>query len=319
MTGATLCLALASLAAPPGDLVARAACEPPSADVGEPVRVVIEIGHDREVDVRGLLSKPVELDPSWVLLGREIEPPRADPAEPARFLSRCVLSVASLEPGARSLAAELSRAFQDERLASFDASAAHVDVASVLAEGEDAPRPLRGLPESFGAPAGEAGLGAFVGRSALRWILAGAALVVLASAAYVVRRERARRRRAVSSQDPLAALERFAPARGTPAGALRERAYELSHFLRATVDRRFSLAHGGLTDEEWLAALESSAAAAPELVAELRAFCARTESIKYAGAEPSEWAHGELLASARRALELVLAGPPPAPAKGEAA
>jgi hypothetical protein len=312
MSGAVLLLALAGVAGPAGptgDLVARAACEPPSVDVGEPFRVVIEIAHGEAIDVRGVLEKPLELGPSWVLLGRELEPPRADSADPARSISRCVLSVASLEAGARSLAAELAGAFQDERLASFDASAAHVDVASVLAEGEDAPRRLHGLPDSFGASEEPAG------RGARPWIVAGllvGALALLVGAVHVVRRERARRRRAAASEDPRAALERFAPARGTQAGALRERAFELSRFLRATVDRRLSVSRAGSTDEEWLDALATSGSVSPELLTELRQFCARTESIKYAGAEPSEWAHAELVASARRALELLFAGQPPA-------
>jgi hypothetical protein len=309
VSGAALLLAVASLLARGDGLAARAACEPATVAVGEPLRLSLEVEHDAGSDVRALLAQPLDLDASWVLLEREIEPPRPDPAHPGRSLSRAVLSIASLEPGPRSLAAQLASAFHDQRLASFDASGAHVEVTSVLAEGEDSPRPLRGLPADFGAAA------AGGGRAWTVWLLAGlAALVVLAAGALVLSR-RGRRARRAAPADPLAELAGFAPLSGAPAAVLRERACGLARFLRATVDRRLGRDLAGRTDGEWLRALEA-AAVSPALLEGLGAFYARTESIKYAGVEPSEWALGELVASARRALELL---PQPGPAGKEAA
>ncbi len=283
---------------------ARFSCDSQAVDVGQPFALELEITHGEGVDVRDLLETPFELDASWVIFGREVRPTVADPSDPSRRISRTVLSIASLEPGARSLGLALTSAFHDGRFESIDASHAFLEVASVLAEDEDAPRPLRGLPGDFGRAQGESSSPGFP------WLATLGLLFPVALGAFLLWRSRKKRLRAGPAVDPLACLESWAPVRGLPARELRERSFELSRFVRRTVDGRLSRARDGRTDEEWLAELQGSGLLAEPLIRELALFFARTEAIKYAGVEPSEWAQAELLAGARRALELLRSSTP---------
>ncbi len=298
--------AVALLALRQDSIDARFFCEPKEARVGEPFALVLELSHPQEEGPFELLQRDCGLDATWFVIERSIEAPRADPSSPERSLSRAVLRVASLEPGVRDLAPVLSSSFNDPRVRRIDSSGAVVDVQSVLAEGEDAPRPLRGLPQGFGER--EAG-----GTARWRWILVPSLLLLLGVLfALLLWQRKKRRRGSMRDPDPLDLLTELEHGQAVDAAAVRERHFELSALVRRTIDQRFARAHAGLTDEEWLSEIR---AALPQAVsADLEALFARAEEVKYGGAVPTSWATAEAFEWARRALRGL---PAEAPARVE--
>ncbi len=297
--------AVGLLALQQGSIDARFFCEPKEVLVGEPFALVLELFHSPEEEIFELLEGDRGLDDTWCVVDRSAEPPRIDPQSSERRLSRAVLRVASLEPGVRDLAPVLSSSLGDPRVRRIDCGEAVVDVQSVLAEGEDAPRPLRGLPQGFGQQ--EA-----AGTARWRWILAASAALVLGLlVALGLRRRRKRRRASAQARDPLELLTELEHRPAVEAGTLRERHFELSALVRRTIDQRLARDLAGLTDEEWLSELR--AVFPPAVAADLEALFARAEQVKYGGAVPSPWATAEAFERARRALQaLPVAGSTPA-------
>ena len=294
-------------AAADDDVRARFACEPADVEVGQPFDLTLELEHPAGSNAFDLVAEELALDGSWVVLSAHRAPPAAGD-DPARRVTRCSWSVASLEPGDRTLAGAVSSLVTDPRVSSIDASGATVRVAGLLAEGEEEPRPLRGFPDGFGERAGFAA-------NPWRWAALAAAVLLWAVVAVVLWRRWARRRRrpAAVEEAPLKRLEVLLATPAPTPDAVRERHFELTRLVRRAADERLhaGAAAAGLTDAEWLAALEARAPA--DLAADLAPLFAEAEAIKYAGVVPTSWALEEAYGRARRALERVASPGPLAP------
>src|SRR6185503_17489102 len=84
-----------------------------------------------------------ELDPSWVLFGSERALQGAE--QDGRAVGRRVWRIASLEPGPRPAPEAFRTALEGAGVVLIGLEPV-LDVSGVLAEGEDAPRPLRDFP-----------------------------------------------------------------------------------------------------------------------------------------------------------------------------
>ena len=280
------------------DIRARFGCEPGRVEVGEPFALVLELSHPAGVDVFDLGRVELELDDSWVVLNLVRHPSEPDPADTARRITRRVWTVASLEPGERRLAESLTPLVADERIRSVDVGAAMVEVVGLLGPGEDAPRPLRGFPPGFGS-------GPETAASPWRWAaLALAALLWAAVGAWVWRwLRRSRARRGASGPAPLERLELLGDERPGDVDALRRQHYELTQLVRDAMDQRLGSELAGLTDAEWMRAVQARPNLPAGLKTELAAVLERAEAVKYGRAIPTSWAVDETLGHARRALE----------------
>jgi hypothetical protein len=298
--GAFLASVLLALGAgPEGETSARWSCEPTAVEVGQPFALVLELEHESTVGTALLAPRAPELDPSWVVFGAE--PVARAPLADGRVRTRCVWHVASLEPGERSLADALSGLALGEAVTRIQVGDARVSVAGVLAQGEDAARPLRGFPVGFA----DAATRAAARTSWPALLAAGLALGAALSWAWV--RARRRRARARMGAAPLP-LERLAALEAGAAEAGRERCYELTSLLREAGDRLTKRPRAALTDEEWLATVHASLEIPRGVVAELTAVFERVARVKYAGESPTEWALAETFTRARRALQALEGG-----------
>jgi hypothetical protein len=294
-------LVLGFLAAPlaqDGEVRAQWRCEPGTVAVGEPFELVLELDHPASVSPGELTAGTPALDESWVVLG---ELPVTSAAEGDGVRTRRAWRVASLEPGERALADSLSRVALAQRVTRIQVGDAHVRVSGILAEGEDAPRPLREFPDGFG---GEDQ--AREGRGWIAWL----ALALLACGAGVLAW---RLRRKTFALRPATALERLGELeRSFEDGRAREGCYELTRLLRTAADDLRRKPRSGLTDEEWLAEITASLEVPRNAVGELAAVFERAARVKYAGEAPTSWSMQETFQRARAALEVLVAGTPSA-------
>ncbi len=290
-----LALMLTSLVAQ-GEASARWRCEPSEVELGQPFALVLELVHPAALVGAELAAGELELDESWVVLGAE--PVHSEPSAGAGQSTRRAWRVASLEPGTRSLGAALSGFALSERVTRIQVGEAEVRVRGVLAEGEDAPRPLREFPAGFaggdddvaGAPPGA-------------WLL-GALVPFVLGAAWILSRRRARR---VAAPSHATALERLAELeRGLSDEHARAGCFELTRLLRGAADGARARDRSGLTDEEWLAELQA-ARELPAAADELAAVLARAARVKYAGEPATPWALQETFQRARAALAALAA------------
>jgi hypothetical protein len=285
---ARLCLVLATLdaasesAAP--DVVARASVTPATVEVGEPFELVLELEHPGGAALPAT-DELLDLDDAWVVLGGSRAP--GEPLAAGRSRTRFTFQVAALEPGARSLPG-----------LPFGVAPPALDVRGVLAEGEDAPRPLRDLRPPPPAPA--------AATSPVPWLAGVAALLAFGGLAWW----RARRR-SVPAPAP-GPLERFAALERAADAAARERCLELARLVREATDAHAGRPRAGLSDEEWLAALGEHGVPAPDVRAQLGDVLERCARVKFGGERPTEWALNELVGSARTALDRVTAEEVPA-------
>ena len=277
--------------------------------IGQPVRFDVELRlPEAQADAKSveLTSSTLPPDDSWILIDEgTLATRRGDDGSLIVTLS---FELASLEPGERNLPPLRLAVDGVETEVAWPADGAPlVRVLADLAEGEDAPRPAVGLRDPvFGEP---------VSGTMLVALPLGA--LVLALAAWWLLR---RRKRVVHGVQPLATpserLERLAPAAdGVGARAVY---YELSSALRAAFDealgaREGSHDHGpgGLTDEEWLAALSRDPRVDPEQAAGLAVLLAEIARVKYGGPAPTRFAQEDAL---RRARALASAATAVAPA-----
>jgi hypothetical protein len=290
-------LALLSLSLPQDGARAEWRCEPEKVELGEPFALVLELAHSAGTSGRELVAGTLSLDGSWALL--EELPPVTDAAADGSLRTRRAWRVASLEPGERELAEALASFALPESVERIALGAARVSVSGVLAEGEDAPRPMREFPEGFAD-----GCEAEAGRGLVPWLVAGAVLV-LAATGFVLWRRRARR-----AAVPVGAtrLERLRALEEGPPEAGRERCYELTRLLREAGDELAARPRDGLSDEEWLAEVQAAHALPGAAVGELAAVLERTTRVKYAGEAPTPWALAETFTRARAALEALGGG-----------
>jgi hypothetical protein len=265
-------------------------CEPASVEVGQPFELVLELQHDPAAPALNLFDGAPQLDDSWVVLGRHdlVEVERGADG----VISRVAWSLASLEPGERDLTGALATVAFGPAVGAIHVGGAHVEVAGVLAEGEDAPRGLRLFPPGFLDGQGD---GANDGAPA--WL---AFLIVppVLFAAWVL----ARRRRIPASSAPPGDLERLDElARGLSEQGATSGCYGLTRLLREAADRG-GASRAGLTDDEWLAAVRAARAVPAPALEGLERVFARSERVKYGGERVTAWALEELFAEARSAL-----------------
>jgi hypothetical protein len=275
-------------------VVATLKAEPAEVQVGEPVRLVLEVERPAGATVRLPDVDPVP-DDSWVVLeGKKLE--RSDP-------TRVVASwrVMSLEAGDRKLATLSVDAETPDGTRKIEVQSDPIHVLPALAENEDAPRPMRDFRDA--PPNAAAGRG--------RLVLLGLAALVAAAIALAIRR-RAKRRvlpaPAPTAVDGLALLEKRVA--DDPESA-RGIVYDLSRLLRGSVDAFLAEDKASLVDADWASTIEADERV-PLGVRRASAKLLRdSERIKYALQAPTRFALQEMLASARNALEALQAAPPP--------
>ncbi len=287
----------------PGEVERRLYASPPTAEVGEPFELILEVTRPAGGGSAGAAAPNGELlvDDSWVLLDTRLVP--SEPAHSDRIVTRWIWEVASLEPGERELVVHglPGEANPDEPLI----ESCTVRIAGVLAASEDAPRPLRGFSASFGAAETEEG-----GLPYWAWILVGVVLHLLGLVPFLFLRAWWRRRRKRETPvPPLELLERLRGDAELDAEQLRERHYELSHLLRAATDDRLDRDRRAWTDEEWVADLGDDRSLDETFRRELAAALDGCARVKYADERPSAWTVDETFQSARAALEALPVAP----------
>jgi len=266
-------------------------CAPASVEVGEPFALVLELTHPATLSGAALGTGALALDESWVVLAES--PARTEPGAEGLVRTRRTWTVASLEPGTRSLSDAAGAFGLPAEVTRIQLGGAQVTVAGVLGEGEDEPRPLREFPADFvPEPPADAGpsLGAWIALGLL--LVGGGALLAW----------RARRGPAPAAEPvPLERLRALQTELATGDG--RASCYALTGLLREATDRSRRAPRPGLSDEEWLAEVVASHDVPAAVVAELEAVLARTSEVKYAGGKPTPWALEEIFTRARAALE----------------
>ncbi len=260
-------------------------------EVGQPVRLEISLAHPVDSTVELL---PEALGSAWVLLDASGTSTLPDDVGDmgAGATTRVTWTVCALEPAEGVLPA---------LVASVDGGAPELlavggdelTVIAVLAQGEDLPRPPLGFREPPLEPARRPGW---------PWALGALALVGLVLAAFV----RARRKRAAASAPPPTPLERLGaiePRALEQPEAVQAAYFEITAALRSGIDQRLGRQPPelvGLTDEEWLRAIEGQLPEAEyELVVDL---LRESEPVKYGSTRPTHWGLNETLERARAAL-----------------
>lgn len=226
------------------------------------------------------------LDYSWTLLDSQPVVIRRTPGQElgAELIATRRFRLVSLEAGERSLPTPAFEGIVPVVTRSF---------ASLLAEGEDEPRPLIGFLELPAEPPAEA--------PRAWWPAAALGGVLLFAVGALLLRRRAAQP-AGSLPDPQLALSTLVAetkARGAGAAAIQAAHFQLTALLRAAFDYEptlkrsrgaepaDALSQRGATDEEWLVA--RSARLSEVDSAELAAWFAGCAEVKYGGAPATEW------------------------------
>lgn len=266
-------------------VVATLRAEPPEVQVGEPCRLVLEVDRPEGATVRLPEGSPVP-DDSWVVLDAR----KLERSEPTRLVASW--KVMSLEAGERSLATLQVDVEGKDGTRKVEVAADPIRVLPALAEGEDAPRPMRGFRD---APASGAGRG--------RLVLVGlAALLAIVAALYV--RRRARRKAApVPAPTALDRLDALRKRIADDPEAARAIVYDLSSLLRGSVDSRLGEDRASLVDADWSARIETDERVPLGVRRTTAKILRDSERIKYALHAPTRFALEEMLADARNALE----------------
>lgn len=258
--------------------------EPPEVDLGQPFQCVLEVPH---APGDGPTAPDLEgrLDYGWAV----VDGPQARAYDGGTRLEWTVLA---LEAGAPSLPSVQVALAGGGRLV---VPATSLDVAGVLDAEQDAPRALPELRtvEERTSEVRPRHLG-----------LALLGLLLLGVGALIVRRRGRTPRVEVgpSELERLGVLDREAE---------RPLAIELAALLRSAAERAAAVEapRSGLTDREWVGALEHEDALLPEQRAELRSLLEACGLMKFAGARPTRFAVDDLLARAESLLH-ELAEPP---------
>lgn len=281
---------------------------PPQAEIGEPVEWLLDVEHAADARVKLPEFPPEARAFAW--LGERSVTRGPDPANPARAHTivrwhALALDAGELTPPALEL--EVVRGTQSEKIT---AAARSLAVRGALAADEDSARPLRDFRDasSPGFLAGDERV------HRLRWIAAGSvALLALAVALLVVRRAHRRRAIAALPPTPLARCAEIARVFAEDPERTRRPVYEVTRLLRDAVDEFLGVARAGLTDAEWVAAIEHDERVPAGVRSTSARLLASAEAVKYALASPTRFAVDQLLADARGALEALAAAPKPAP------
>jgi hypothetical protein len=260
--------------------------DPPRAvELGAPFALVLEIEH-ASGDAPAVAPGELASDPAWAVLEGGTPLALPDLVDPRRRVSEVRWTVVALEAGTLALPAPALSYAAPEGGTPQDVaveSAHELEVAGVLAEGEDEPRPM---PADLGVDE--------AARGSLWPAFAAGAVAALAALAAVFVLRRARREPAPAPRPPtplerLAALEEAAL---DDPGAVRAAHVALSSALREHLDA--GRARAALTDEEWLEALRLPADG------ELARLLAECRPVEYGGELPTHWATRERVARARQ-------------------
>ncbi|MAF65931.1 MAG: hypothetical protein CMJ84_09790 [Planctomycetes bacterium] len=284
MFGALSLALAAGLMPQAGQMRVHSACEPAEAAIGQPVVCVLTVVHSADTLV-SLERDELELDDSWVSEGAGRLSGAADPADPARRVTRAAWTLRSLEPGERSVTLPGVRLHRDGAPRAIEAPAARVRVLGALSEGEDEPRPTVGFRPP---PVWERPL------TGLTLPLAALALLAGTAGAFLFVRAR---RRAVEPAGEVAPTERLAELRarlGELEGGA-ELHYELTALVREAADARSGVERRAATDEEWLGALGGVDGETRRRLGEFLGECA---AVKYGQERPTRWAMEATLATA---------------------
>ena len=268
------------------DVRARLDLDPESAEIGQPVTVVLTVSHPSEIEVEWPEEDALLPDDSWVFFRALGTLTTKDPEANGRSLSFARWEVASLEPGARELALADLRWTDGSKAGYATLEPRTVSIAAALAEGEDVARAPRGFrdPELTASAAAR-----------WPWFVGGALLVVILLLA-LRRRKPSTTAADVPQRSARERLDTLPKAEET--SAVRETYFELSKLVREVCDGAFGESHAGKTDEEWLEAVAQHGVPA-ELTDELAALMRRCEEVKYGMGTPTQWALGESIESAR--------------------
>ena len=254
---------------------ARIEFDSASAEVGQPLHATVTVDH--AASARPKLDS-LGLDDSWLVLDSKPGPTTADPALADRARTTWMFEIASLEPGDRAIA-ELPLSIDGAKIA---VQSAVLAVHGVLAEGEDAPRPSRGLRE----------IETVDRRAKLWWWIGGAVALtaVLAGAVALFLRRRARSEVAGAPAPSvrLAILE--TRPLDTPQD-VQAAHFALTRLLRESADLRAGRDRSGLTDEEWRSAARTQFDAAGLSAAEqsaLEQLLERAAVVKYGAERPTQ-------------------------------
>jgi hypothetical protein len=263
---------------------AHFAFEPASAEVGEPVELVLTATHaaDERIDVDAAALE----DLAWVVLD---DPARSTQIHGAEATTKIVWRVARFEPGDTALGEMRVDAVKgiERRVLQFDAG--ELAVAGVLGENEDAPREAKGFREIVPEIAE---------RPWWPWAV-GAGVVLALAAAFFARWLAVRRRpRAVPPPTTLERIELLAKTNVDDAEAVRGMHFELARVMREHFDDVQNARRPALTDEEWLRSVTSGLT--PERLGELAALLRSAELVKYGATQPTQWAVRETLERARK-------------------
>jgi hypothetical protein len=288
------------------EISARYSLAPVEVEVGQPFTLTLALEHPAAESVFDLELADLVLNDTWVIFDESRETPMPLATSPGRSVTRWHWSLVSLEAGERRLLSELTALIADERVGAVDVSATEITVLSVLLEGEDEPRPMRGLPAGFGELAPEE---MTLWQRIWPGVAAFGVLCVLLGIWRFLRRKRPEP--ITPALAPLAELEELRAQPISEERELRARHFALTRLVRRATDEKRGVARVGLTDAEWLLEIESDFelgklepdSSLGSLANELKQYLEAAEGIKYAKANASEWALEETHSSTRRILE----------------
>ena len=284
---------VASIVASTGAQVLRASVvlEPTQVVIGQQLEFRLEVPHasNRPVSLRHL---ELGLDDSWVVLSG---PQVVTRSAGGGAVTEGRWELMSLEPGTRVLG-ELGIPLMDG--STMAVTPATLSVLGELIADEDQPRPMPAFHTVLErtSPVRPRHLG-----------LALLTILMLGSGWLFVRRLH-------RSQIPCQPdeLERFLGLDREQAGdveAARALMFELAAVLRSAGERNVPGSWAGLSDEEWLTALERSEQHSTLVTEELGGLLAECETIKFAGSRPTRFAVEDILSRAERLLRRLVPRP----------
>ena len=271
----------------------EASFQPSRVDLGRTVELVVEVAHPPDRPPRPLEPSLDETSP-WVAVDqrREVRPDAG-----TQGVTALIWTLAPLEPGELAPPALTYRSPGVDLPAPVDLAGLVLTVDGLLAEGEDAPRPMLGLRDLEPVPGDDPW-------ARLRpWILGAAAALALAALGSLVTvllwlRRWNRLHRPPPREAPAVRLARLREAEIEP----RDRRAELNRILRDAVDQRVREDRDGWTDAEWALHLRADTRLSPALRENAARLVAEAERIKYAGEEPNTYALERDLEAAADAL-----------------
>ena len=263
--------------------------------MGQPFVLTLDCEHDA-----GLVPRisVLDLGVGWWNAGPSRRVTRDLDGAPGRALTQVRWSLVSIEVGSHEL--QFAPGLIESSLAplSVELPPVFVTILGELAEGEDTPRDLVGFrppPGEGPAPLGPAGA------------LVALAFVSLMGFSFLVRRARNRGSQ-VSAQPQsasaaLLALDPDLVLGPGESGRARELFALAVLAVRESIDRRVGQDLTGCSDEEWIARRSPGSGLDAEQLTRASELLRSAEAVKYAQGDPTRWALGDCLTSARALVQ----------------